>query len=190
MTQPTEVRQATREEALWLTGQIRTATENLRQLITAAYLSQAWIPLEGCSSWDSYAKTYLGDCWLRIPLESRPAEVRSLHDAGLSLRAIAAVTTQSKSELQRQLAGVPDPPSDGTPPLQPVTDQKQPVVGIDGKVYAPRPAASYPPEPPKEWVLRITAQAKEAGCRVHWKPNLEKSVWYDEYPRTRNIVHS
>lgn len=36
--------------------------------------------------------------------------------------------------------------------------------------------------PPKEWVLRITAQAKEAGCRVHWKPNLGNSVWYDEYP--------
>ncbi len=26
--------------------------------------------------------------------------------------------------------------------------------------------------PPWEWVCRITAQAKEAGCLVHWKPNL------------------
>lgn len=26
--------------------------------------------------------------------------------------------------------------------------------------------------PPWEWVCRITAQAKEAGCKVHWKPNL------------------
>lgn len=26
--------------------------------------------------------------------------------------------------------------------------------------------------PPAEWVLRITNQAREAGCRVHWKPNL------------------
>jgi len=36
--------------------------------------------------------------------------------------------------------------------------------------------------PPAEWVIRITAQAKEAGCRVHWKPNLRKSLWFDEYP--------
>jgi len=26
--------------------------------------------------------------------------------------------------------------------------------------------------PPWEWVCRITAQAKTAGCAVHWKPNL------------------
>ena len=41
--------------------------------------------------------------------------------------------------------------------------------------------AGYMPQ--KEWVLRITAQAKEAGCRVHWKPNLGQSIWYDEYPQ-------
>lgn len=45
--------------------------------------------------------------------------------------------------------------------------------------------------PPAEWVLRITHQALEAGCKVHWKPNLRAnpgvtgdlgSVWYDDYP--------
>ena len=42
--------------------------------------------------------------------------------------------------------------------------------------------------PPLEWVLRITDQAREAGCRVHWKPNLrmvpgiETVPWVDEYP--------
>lgn len=42
--------------------------------------------------------------------------------------------------------------------------------------------------PPLEWVLRITDQATEAGCRVHWKPNLrmvagiERHAWRDEYP--------
>jgi protein gp37 len=38
--------------------------------------------------------------------------------------------------------------------------------------------------PPKEWVIRLTAQAKEAGCEVHWKPNL-KPLWFDEYPSGR-----
>jgi len=37
--------------------------------------------------------------------------------------------------------------------------------------------------PPAEWVVRITAQAKEAGCKVHWKPNLRKSLWLNEYPK-------
>jgi protein gp37 len=36
--------------------------------------------------------------------------------------------------------------------------------------------------PPREWVTRITDQAKEAGCDVHWKPNLRKSMWFDEFP--------
>lgn len=39
-------------------------------------------------------------------------------------------------------------------------------------------------DPPREWVWRITAQAKEAGCKVHYKPNLRKSIWLDEFPET------
>lgn len=39
--------------------------------------------------------------------------------------------------------------------------------------------------PPWEWVCRITAQAKAAGCAVHWKPNLlngKPGVALNEYP--------
>ena len=39
--------------------------------------------------------------------------------------------------------------------------------------------------PPAEWVVRITAQALEAGCKVHWKPNLHHGpgmVWLNQYP--------
>lgn len=39
--------------------------------------------------------------------------------------------------------------------------------------------------PPWEWVCRITAQAKEAGCKVHWKPNLfngKPGLPLNEYP--------
>ena len=39
--------------------------------------------------------------------------------------------------------------------------------------------------PPAEWVVRITAQALEAGCKVHWKPNLRTQpgmLWLDQYP--------
>jgi protein gp37 len=39
--------------------------------------------------------------------------------------------------------------------------------------------------PPFEWVARVVAQAREAGCRVHLKPNLLSSPGMqmpDEYP--------
>ena len=42
--------------------------------------------------------------------------------------------------------------------------------------------------PPAEWVVRITAQALEAGCKVHWKPNLRSQPgmqWLDQYPSPR-----
>lgn len=42
--------------------------------------------------------------------------------------------------------------------------------------------------PPAEWVVRITAQAIEAGCKVHWKPNLRTSPgmrWLNQYPDGR-----
>jgi protein gp37/transposase-like protein len=41
--------------------------------------------------------------------------------------------------------------------------------------------------PPWEWICRITAQAKEAGCKVHWKPNLfngRPGLPLNEYPVT------
>lgn len=42
--------------------------------------------------------------------------------------------------------------------------------------------------PPAEWVVRITAQALDAGCRVHWKPNLRTAPgmrWLNQYPPAR-----
>lgn len=39
--------------------------------------------------------------------------------------------------------------------------------------------------PPWQWVIEITKQALDAGCKVHWKPNLRERpgmVWPDEYP--------
>lgn len=39
--------------------------------------------------------------------------------------------------------------------------------------------------PPWEWVIDITKQALDAGCKVHWKPNLREHpgmIWPDQYP--------
>ncbi len=42
-------------------------------------------------------------------------------------------------------------------------------------------------QPDWRWVLDITQQAREAGCRIHWKPNLRQNpgmTWPDEYPES------
>ena len=49
--------------------------------------------------------------------------------------------------------------------------------------------------PPFEWVARLVAQAREAGCKVHLKPNLLGRVSSqlpgmqlpDEYPESRQF---
>lgn len=51
------------------------------------------------------------------------------------------------------------------------TETRQP----DGVIPAQNP-------PSREYVMRLTLQAKEAGCAVHWKPNIRKFMWFDEYP--------
>lgn len=55
------------------------------------------------------------------------------------------------------------------------------VIGAQTETYQPDGLVpAFDPDP--AWVVRITDQAKEAGCKVHWKPNLRKSLWFDEYP--------
>ncbi len=57
---------------------------------------------------------------------------------------------------------------------------------IGAQTQTVQPEGSVPAfAPPWEWVCRITAQAKEAGCAVHWKPNLfngKPGTPLDEYP--------
>ncbi|GGV34041.1 hypothetical protein GCM10010182_67350 [Actinomadura cremea] len=45
--------------------------------------------------------------------------------------------------------------------------------------------------PDWEWICRITAQAKEAGCSVHWKPNLfngRPGLPLNEYPAPKGRI--
>lgn len=55
------------------------------------------------------------------------------------------------------------------------------VIGAQTKTHQPDGVVEAF-DPPREWVLRITDQAKQADCQVHWKPNLHRSLWFDEYP--------
>jgi protein gp37 len=57
-------------------------------------------------------------------------------------------------------------------------------VVIGGQTQTQQPDGTVPAQDPpsREYVMRLTLQAKEAGCAVHWKPNIRKFMWYDEYP--------
>lgn len=58
------------------------------------------------------------------------------------------------------------------------------VIGAQTETHQPDGVTVPAFSPPPEWVVRLTDQAKEAGCKVHWKPNLRESLWFDEYPDT------
>jgi protein gp37 len=57
-------------------------------------------------------------------------------------------------------------------------------VVIGGQTETRQPDGVVPAKDPpsREYVMRLTLQAKEAGCAVHWKPNIHKFMWFDEYP--------
>jgi hypothetical protein len=77
------------DEARAITDRIRTALEDVWELIKQAYTRRAWVAL-GYTSWDTYVSSELDRSLLRLPREERTEIVTSLRHAGLSTRAIAA----------------------------------------------------------------------------------------------------
>jgi hypothetical protein len=117
-------------EARALTQEIADTVALAWDKVVQAYQRRVWEPL-GYGSWDCYCRTELGATRLRLPLEDREQAVRSLRTAGLSTRAIASATGQSRSTVHRGLAAVPS----GTP--ESAHQQQAPsVTGLDGKSYA------------------------------------------------------
>lgn len=91
-------------EARAITDQIKIAVEAVWHLITRAYQERAWAAL-GYTSWDDYCTREFGTSRLRLPREERAEVVSSLRDAGLSIRAIAAATGDSRETIRRELSG-------------------------------------------------------------------------------------
>jgi hypothetical protein len=117
-----------------LTDQIKVGVEAVWHLITQAYQGRAWASL-GYSSWDDYCTREFGTGRLRLPREDRQEVVASLRESGLSTRAIAAATGQSKDTVRRDLA------TGAHEPLGRVT-------GVNGKQYQPtRVEPDDEPEP-------------------------------------------
>jgi hypothetical protein len=100
----------TKADARSLTAEIRNNLQRDWDLICRAYVERAWQAM-GYASWDAYCTTEFNSSLLRLPREDREATVVSLHDRGLSVRAIASATGMGKSTVQRELSPVPN----GTP---------------------------------------------------------------------------
>lgn len=67
-----------------------------------------------------------GTSRLRLPREERAEVVASLRESGLSIRAIAAATGDSRETIRREL------PTDTNVSVDPV-------IGVNGKTYTPKP---------------------------------------------------
>lgn len=120
-----------------LTDRIKVGVEAIWELIKQAYQSRAWAAL-GYDSWDDYCTREFGTSRIRLPREERQEVVASMREIGMSTRAIGTAIGASEATVRRELAGA----SNDAPVSAP-----QPVVGTDGKTYAPRPTPRPEPEP-------------------------------------------
>ncbi|MFE3799290.1 hypothetical protein [Nocardia tengchongensis] len=129
-----------------LTDSIRARVAQVWDLVRQAYLGRAWEVL-GHVSWDAYCAAEFDGAQLRIPREERQEVVASLREIGMSSRAIASATGLARGTVLKELEQV----AQIEPPDQ--------VVGLDGKVYQPKPVGREPdfidnategqPAPPK-----------------------------------------
>jgi len=159
-------------DARRITEQIKVSVEAVWHLISQAYTTRTWSAL-GYASWDEYCTREFGTSRLRLPREERSEVVASLRDSGLSLRAIAAATGDSKSTIGDDAAGVqertPEPDVDAEP--------AQPITGTDGKTYQrPEPKRHLSPVP--------DADEFPAKATKHRRP-LDESFWQAAYDLTK-----
>lgn len=130
-----------KSEARDLTDRIKVELSATWDLVAEAYERRAWAAL-GFDSWDAYCRTEFGEARLKLPREDERDVVRSLRDAGLSIRAIASSTGRGVGSVHRDLAGVPDgTPAPSRPEVEPRFKGGAPkpapkVTGTDGKSYS------------------------------------------------------
>lgn len=119
-------------EARKITDQIKAGVEAVWHLIEQAYTTRAWSAL-GYSSWDDYCTREFGTSRLRLPREERSEVVASLRESGLSIRAIASATGDSRETIRRELTTDPN-----------VSVDAEPITGVNGKTYTPKPRPATP----------------------------------------------
>ena len=140
----------TSSQARELTDRIRVTLDGLWDLVIEAFNGRAHAAL-GYSSWDAYCNAEFGSNRIKLPREERQETVRSLREAGLSLRAISSATGAAYNTVMRDAKVTQN-------------ESPSPSVGTDGKTY-PAPANVNPatgeihdtPPPDEERVRRAEA---------------------------------
>lgn len=165
-------------EARIAVDRIKVGVEGVWHLVIDAYRHRAWLAL-GYASWDDLVTREFGTCRLRLPREERQEVVASLHDAGFSLRAIAAVTGDSVTTVRRGLAGVPngtpdDDEHDAPPDDEPVADSAPTTTGTDGKTYQRKQKAA--PDKSRAAVEARVARIRELAAEGYTSRQIASTV--------------
>jgi hypothetical protein len=111
-------------EARARVDRIKTGVEVIWSLIVESYQARDWEAL-GYATWDEMCTREFGTSRLRLPREERAETVQSLREAGLSVRAIASVTGDSKSTVAAITSGVQNrTPAAEARQAEPIVDRK------------------------------------------------------------------
>lgn len=170
----------TADEAREVTDRIRGHVEDVWELIQQAYTRRAWQALR-YGSWDEYCIREFGDARLRIPREERPDMVRSLRQAGLSLRAIESATGVSRPTIIKDLSGqvvnsLPPEPDEDTL-AEELIATAPPITGVDGKTYPARPKPKPKPETPEPEALEPDLDDEIEPCATMAKRTSRPQLW-------------
>lgn len=84
------------------TGRLLEAMADVEQLITTAYQGRAWVAL-GYASWDELCTAEFTEARMWASVEERQQRTRTLADAGMSTRAIAAVLAVSRETARKDV---------------------------------------------------------------------------------------
>jgi len=164
MMTPEEAEQAT-GEMTGLYGIIETRVIRLTHLATEFVKRRGWVAL-GYESLDEYSAERLP---FRLPREARKEIVMQLVADGISMRAAAAITRTSKSQVSRDLAGSTVP--NGT-------------VGMDGRETQPR--RTYEPDP--VWAAVEAHLGGADGITVHLRED-RRHIQDQDVRRLRELTH-
>lgn len=183
----------TTDEAQGLTNRLRAALNFSSETVATMYFRRGWSAL-GYSSWDDYCETEFGGSRIRLPREDRQELVTSLHQQGMSVRAIAAATGVNRETVRQESSGdkkLSPAPVNPSPP--PVTDlitgddlaelnhpAPQRTTGIDGKSYA---RTDPKPEPIVD--AELVEDDAPAPARKASRRPLPEAFWQATYDLTK-----
>lgn len=144
-----------------MAGQLVSDWAKLRTLVEQAQTGQIHAAL-GYPSWTAYVADVGGQ--LKVTRDIRPEVVELLASAGMSQRAIAAVTGVSQATVSRDLSGDSDESPDADNNRDPAP--APPTTGMDGKTY-PKRKVSHAAQPLTATFRRRLEASRAAVIKLH-----------------------